>query len=63
MVEKAVVVTIIKIKKIPQVHPERRPRKYFYSVTHHTHFVQSRLPIENDQITISDMSFNLTYQQ
>lgn len=37
---------------LPQIQSEGRPWEYFYSVTHHGHFVQRWLPIENDHIIV-----------
>ena len=38
--------------------PEGWPRQNFDTMSHHTHFMQRRLPIENNQITIANMPLN-----
>ena len=46
-------------KELPEVHAKRGPREDFHSMSHHRHFVKSRLPIENNHVVIVDVSFNL----
>ena len=38
--------------------PEGWPWQNFDTMSHHTHFMQRRLPIENNQITIANMPLN-----
>lgn len=43
----------------PEVKTERGPGQDLDSVTHHTHFVESWLTIEDDVISILHVPFNL----
>lgn len=45
---------------VPQIHTESGPRKNFHSMTHHGHFVKRRLSIEDNDVVIIDMTFNLS---
>lgn len=42
----------------PEIKPESGPRQDFNPVSHHWHFVQSGLTIEDDNIIISDVPFH-----
>ena len=42
-------------RRAAQVHAERRPRQDFDAMTHHRHFVQRRLPVEDHQIAVADV--------
>ena len=42
-----------------EVEPERGPGKDLDSMTHHGHLVKGRLTVEDDQVIINDVSFNL----
>jgi hypothetical protein len=46
---------------IPQVETKCRPRKDFDSMTHHGHFMKSRLAIEDNQVSVSYMTLNLNH--
>jgi len=45
--------------RVAQVHSERRPRQHLHSVTHHTHFMERRLAIEDDVVAIVNVTFDL----
>ena len=41
-----------------EVHAERRPRQHLDSMAHHGHFVERRLPIEDDYVSVAHVSLN-----
>ena len=42
-----------------QIEAKRGPRQHLHQMAHHTHFVQRRLPIENDDVIVPDVPFDL----
>lgn len=43
---------------ITQVHPECGPRQHLDLVTHHTHFMQRGLTVEDDQVSVADVTLH-----